>query len=282
MRSSRARTSSEILQLATVSLNHYLTMRDEFSRQTIETLAKRVGVRCSNRACRKLTTGPHVDPGRIVNIGVAAHITAASSGGPRYDPTLTSEQRQSPDNGIWLCQSCAKLVDSDTGRYTAEVLLAWKRFSEEAAFSEVEGRAIQSEPDNAAELTIAYREHDIRTERHDYKLIVSVRNLGTEPLSDYHVDVEVPRPLIERPETHVKLVAARSTADVCLIRATYDPRLEVYPGDSKDVLVISYRVDHNLFWNRGDLFERAVRATLYRKGFNPVSIEKAVGDLQCF
>jgi hypothetical protein len=46
-------------------------------------------------------------------LGVAAHITAASPDGPRYDQNLSSEQRKSPDNGIWLCQNCAKLVDND-------------------------------------------------------------------------------------------------------------------------------------------------------------------------
>ena len=258
-------------------------MRDDFSKPTIETLAKRAGVRCSNPACRKLTSGPHADSARNVNIGVAAHKTAASPGGPRYDPDLSPKQRQSPNNGIWLCQSCGKLVDSDTGRYTVEVLRQWKQSSEQAALSEVQGGTAQAAAlDNAAELDISYKERVIRSERHDYELIVTVRNQGTEPLVDYHVDVEIPRPLLEHPESHVKLVADRSTSTLCLIRAPYDPRLEVYPGDSKKVLVIPYRIDDELFRNRGDLFNEEVHATLYRKGFVPLAVKKAVGELQCF
>lgn len=78
-------------------------MRDEFNRDTVDVLAKRVGVRCSNPSCRRVTTGARSDTQRIVNIGVAAHITAAAASGPRFDAALTVEQRRSVENGIWLC-----------------------------------------------------------------------------------------------------------------------------------------------------------------------------------
>jgi hypothetical protein len=39
-----------------------------------------------------------------IDIGVAAHITAAAPNGPRYDPSLTSAQRRRHLNGIWLCR----------------------------------------------------------------------------------------------------------------------------------------------------------------------------------
>ena len=100
---------------------------DDFPLKTKETLAKRVGYRCSNPDCRQLTSGPTEDPEKAINIGVAAHITAASPGGPRYDGSITSKTRRSSRNGIWLCQTCAKLVDSDAVRYTAKVLQRWKR-----------------------------------------------------------------------------------------------------------------------------------------------------------
>ncbi len=113
-------------------------MRDDFTKPTIETLARRVGYRCSNPNCRKLTSGPRTDPARAVNIGVAAHITAASPGGPRYDPDLSSEERKAIENGLWLCQNCAKLIDSDPLRYPAELLYEWKRQAEQAAQDEME------------------------------------------------------------------------------------------------------------------------------------------------
>ena len=111
--------------------------RDDFSSSTKELLANRVGRRCSNPNCRKLTCGANDDPTKITNIGVAAHICAAAKGGPRFDPNMSTEERKSFYNGIWLCQNCAKLIDSDTRRFTIELLSAWKQIAEEYAITEV-------------------------------------------------------------------------------------------------------------------------------------------------
>ena len=115
-------------------------MRDDFTQQTKEILAKRVAFHCSNPNCRKQTSGPQEDPHKLVNIGVAAHITAASPGGKRFDTSLTKEERQSPENGIWLCQSCAKLIDDDPNTYKTCVLYQWKTLAETAAKQELENR----------------------------------------------------------------------------------------------------------------------------------------------
>ncbi len=64
-------------------------------------------------------------------------ITAASPGGPRYNPNLTSEKRRSADNAIWLSQNCAKLIDNDPLRYTEAELRRWKAEAEEVARAEV-------------------------------------------------------------------------------------------------------------------------------------------------
>src|SRR5439155_20268589 len=87
--------------------------RDEFSREVREALAARVGLRCSNPECQQLTSGPAADPARAINIGVAAHITSASPGGPRFDAALTTDQRVAIENAIWLCQTCGALADRD-------------------------------------------------------------------------------------------------------------------------------------------------------------------------
>ncbi len=69
--------------------------RDDFSKGVRDKAAARVGLRCSNPNCQKLTSGPAVDPARAINIGEAAHITAASPGGPRYDPSLSVDSKLS-------------------------------------------------------------------------------------------------------------------------------------------------------------------------------------------
>jgi hypothetical protein len=116
-------------------------MRDDFKLDVKDILAKRVGMRCSNPNCRQFTSGPQEDPRKALNIGVAAHITAAAAKGPRYDKALTPDGRRSPENGIWLCQNCGKLADNDPARYTAGLLRQWKRLSEEAALLDVESPA---------------------------------------------------------------------------------------------------------------------------------------------
>ena len=97
-------------------------MRDDFSQSVKDLLGNRVGWKCSNPNCRKPTRGAGVEKTNIINIGVAAHITAASKGGPRYDENITVQERKSFENGIWLCQSCSKLIDSDEIRYTVDKL----------------------------------------------------------------------------------------------------------------------------------------------------------------
>lgn len=113
-------------------------IRDDFSNDTKDLLARRVGFRCSNPNCRKPTSGPQEDTNKSINVGVAAHITAASPGGKRYNLHLTPEERKSPSNGIWLCQTCAKLIDNDEIRYTVDLINKWKVLSEQAALLDIE------------------------------------------------------------------------------------------------------------------------------------------------
>jgi hypothetical protein len=112
--------------------------RDDFSLPTKDMLGKRVALKCSNPKCGRETSGPQVDARKVINIGVAAHISGAALGGPRYDASLAPEDRSDMANGIWLCQNCAKLVDNDTERYTVAVLKAWKKAAEQAAHQALE------------------------------------------------------------------------------------------------------------------------------------------------
>lgn len=83
-----------------------------------------------------------------MNVGVSAHITGAAQGGPRYDASVTPEQRADIANAIWLCQNCAKLIDNDPCRFTAEVLREWKEKAEQDALGLV-GKTASSREDSA-------------------------------------------------------------------------------------------------------------------------------------
>src|SRR5260221_1263068 len=112
-----------------------MTMRDDYTDDSKATLAARLGYLCSNPDCRAATSGPQIDATKALNMGVAAHVTSAAEGGPRFNPRLSSEERRHPDNGIWLCQNCAKLIDNDTSRYTEKLIRAWREIAEDYALS---------------------------------------------------------------------------------------------------------------------------------------------------
>lgn len=210
-------------------------------------------------------------------------MTAASAGGPRYDPSLTRQQRRSPENGVWLCQNCAKLVDSDPLRYPAELLHTWKAQTEASTLAALVGGAEPQSIDLSAEIDLSYAQVQIRSERHDYRLEVTLTNRGIEPLGAYHIDVEMPARVMASPETQPTYVQDRSSRDVAFFRvASSNCVEEIYPGDTKLVLAIHYYLDKRLFLNRSDLFEQPVRVTLYRRGFAPVALERRFEDFQNF
>ena len=118
-----------------------MTNRDDFRAPVIRTIAQRAGYRCSNQSCLRPTIGPDGSE-KSASIGVAAHITAAAEGGPRYDAALTADERASAENGIWLCQTCSRLVDVDLGSHSEEQLREWKSLAEMRAYLGIRGFAI--------------------------------------------------------------------------------------------------------------------------------------------
>jgi hypothetical protein len=128
-------------------------VRDEFTHTVKRTIALRVNYRCSNPICGANTSGPQLDPVKSLSVGVAAHITAAAPGGPRYNSNLSEEQRKSSENGIWLCQNCAKLVDNDPLRFAEDLLRHWKQAAEQCALQQI-GRRSPFDKADAPELEI--------------------------------------------------------------------------------------------------------------------------------
>lgn len=112
----------------------------DFSAATRKILAERAGYQCSVLNCGRHTVGP--GPGRTESIrtGMAAHIYAASPGGPRGTGGLTAAERSDPDNGIWCCYLHGKAIDSAKGNsYSTVELKAWKRLHELRKSAEITG-----------------------------------------------------------------------------------------------------------------------------------------------
>lgn len=119
----------------------HMTNRDDFRAPVIRTIAQRAGYRCSNQACLRPTIGPD-GAEDSASIGVAAHITAAAEGGPRFESTMTSEERAAAENGIWLCQTCSRLVDVDITSHPTDKLREWKALAEMRAYLGIRGFAV--------------------------------------------------------------------------------------------------------------------------------------------
>lgn len=118
--------------------------RDNFSKKIIQVLRERVAHRCSNPDCRVVTSGPTKKVDKANNLGTAAHICAASKGGPRYDEKMTKEERSGIDNAIWLCRNCSYKIDNDETGYPVNLLYQWKEEAEKKASQEM-GKPL---PDN--------------------------------------------------------------------------------------------------------------------------------------
>lgn len=113
-----------------------MTKRDNFDKNTIVKTAAKVGYRCCFPGCNKFCSASSHDD-KLINIGVACHITAAAPGGPRYDANITPEERKNGDNLIWMCQTHSKIIDSDSERYTVEVLRSYKKIKEQEVYEEL-------------------------------------------------------------------------------------------------------------------------------------------------
>ncbi|MCU4166700.1 hypothetical protein [Carboxylicivirga caseinilyticus] len=114
--------------------------RDNFTKTTIDILAKRVGYLCSNPDCKIHTVGPNEKEDKASSIGIAAHITAASAGGPRYDSSLSEADRKHISNGIWLCSNCSIIIDKNPEAYPVTLLKKWKESAESEMDKKLAGK----------------------------------------------------------------------------------------------------------------------------------------------
>lgn len=128
--------STKTANLAKTPKSKEKKVRDDFSQSVKNQLREMCGGICSNPDCKAYTFGPTREKrSGYSNIGVAAHIAAAAPGpgARRYNTDMTADERSAAANGIWLCQSCSKLIDTDEVRFTAERLYEWKFQSEKRA-----------------------------------------------------------------------------------------------------------------------------------------------------
>jgi hypothetical protein len=111
-------------------------MRKNFSLKDKVKLAQRSGYICSYPSCEVVTIAPSEEgDDKTSSVGMACHIYAASDGinAKRTSTDMTDEQLSDISNGIWMCYTHGKLIDTDETRFTANLLKEWKRINESIA-----------------------------------------------------------------------------------------------------------------------------------------------------
>ena len=135
-----------------------MSNRDDFPQAVKVVIAQRAGFRCSFPTCCITTVGPSEETETsIAHSGMACHISAASPGvgARRYRPDMTSEERKSASNGIWMCYTHGKLIDTDENRFTIERLKKWKEIAEfRAQFIHEHGDKITINPIDIQHITL--------------------------------------------------------------------------------------------------------------------------------
>jgi hypothetical protein len=161
----------------------------------------------------------------------------------------------------------------------AEVLTDFKARLTDGRFGPV-----RLTPPRDAEIRIAYTVLSrSNAAAHQYRLQVFVLNAGTEPLTDYWVEVQFPKWVLESSRTYVAEVGGRQTASHRLFRATRQrTRRDIYPGDELLLLSIDYYMDHHILHNKGSVLDEPVTASFGSPGMAAKRVEKPFRELQDF
>lgn len=216
--------------------------RDDFTRSTRETIARRSGYRCAFPNCRRLTIMPNPeDLSSSVGTGIGAHIYAAAPGGPRYDPAMTPEERTSVANGIWLCAACSKIVDTLPDAFPVDTLRYWKQNAERAAARDAQLTAYDIDG-LIAEIDAHYHAMLSFVQEWDANLSVILidRELGWQDRQDRMTSRWVQRKHAYLAEIHPQLIAILDRISMTLGRPSLmeDLRGDIIGAETNDLGVV--------------------------------------------
>jgi hypothetical protein len=129
-----------------------MTNRADFKEPVKMSLAKRAANSCSFPGCDAVTEGPSSENDMSISkTGMACHIYAAATGSAarRVNLDMSDEELSDISNGIWMCYTHGKLIDTDESTYTAEQLKIWKQVAEvRARLWQQLGRRIELSPEH--------------------------------------------------------------------------------------------------------------------------------------
>jgi hypothetical protein len=142
---------------------------------------------------------------------------------------------------------------------------------------------VASRREYPCQLSMRYQVERQTQELHEYVLEIRFENMTARRIDDWHIDVEMPTPLLKRPESHSGYVRDRSNDGFTLIRVTHESfGGALFPGDSR-LMKISYQMNQRLFNYRSQLFEQLITARAYAEGkVAAEQVTKTVSELQRF
>lgn len=96
----------------------------DYTLSTIKRLHTLSGNQCCNPSCKN----PLIARDGISIISKICHIEAASTGGARYNPSMTDDERRHYSNLILCCDECHTIVDNPANEslYPVSLLKEWK------------------------------------------------------------------------------------------------------------------------------------------------------------
>lgn len=109
------------------------TARGPVPRAQEKVVIARSGNKCAYPGCvLELTVDPYNKEDQPKATGKVAHIAGASPNGPRYDPDMSTAERGSANNLIYLCGTHHDAIDAQLHHHTREFLTDAKQNHEQA------------------------------------------------------------------------------------------------------------------------------------------------------
>ena len=146
----------------------------------------------------------------------------------------------------------------------------------------VADKPVPDKADVSLDIFINYEEINIQSERHDYRLIVSLNNQSNDIIDNFAVECRFPATICESHTNDSYYVPSQSDASWAVFRATSEQLSEpVFPGDIVRILTVDYFIDTDIFMNRGGLFQQEAIVSIYINGMKK-TVTKPIAQLQIF
>jgi hypothetical protein len=161
----------------------------DFKPVVVDEITKKAMFFCSNPQCLCFTSYSNSE-GKARKIAEAAHVLPSGINGPRAGKAnqYPKVERNSSENGIWLCVSCHDQIDADPDAYSPSKLFRWKK-NQEALIRSIVGKDLE-----AAILSLINSKH-YHQATHDFLSALEGRRMLYEAL-----DHEFPSRVLESVE----------------------------------------------------------------------------------